>query len=82
MRKLYLKGFLFGCRDCHELTYASTQASDRRGSAARKAGYDPTRRRRTPGDRTVGDLAFALKFLDDRLRRLDKIAERLGPVRK
>jgi hypothetical protein len=40
VRRLYLRGRYFGCRHCHDLTYTSSQESDRRVYAALRDGVD------------------------------------------
>ena len=72
VRKLYLSGRYFGCRQCHALTYTSTQQSDKRVYAALKAGHD----RLPPEDlsgKSVAELGLLLKVLTHGQRRLERL---------
>jgi hypothetical protein len=77
VRKLYLSGRYFGCRHCHELTYASSRESDRQVYAAVRRGLHLTGFPTVRG-MSVPELGFALKVIRFRLRQLDRIAERVA----
>lgn len=77
VRKLYLPGRYFGCRTCLDLTYRSTQESDRRVyQAVRSCGflgsYSNIR------GMSVAQLGFALKVIRFQERKLEKIGKRVG----
>src|SRR5579883_3391737 len=71
---LYLRRGYFGCRQCQELSYESSQTSDRRVAAAAKAGVR--------GEDLLGyslrDMDFKLKILAREMRVLDRLAHRFG----
>jgi hypothetical protein len=71
VRKLYLSGKYFGCRNCHRLTYTSSQESDSRVYAALRGGLDLDRFADTEG-MSVSQLGFALKVLTFEQKRLAK----------
>ena len=77
VRKLYLPGRYFGCRKCLDLTYTSSQESDRRVyDAARSWGFlDDCRNAR---GMSVAQLGFALKVIRLHERRLDREAARFA----
>jgi hypothetical protein len=70
VRKLYLCGKYFGCRRCHNLTYRSTQESDKRVYALARAGLDAM-----PAieGSSVAQLSVTLKALDLIQKRLDRL---------
>jgi hypothetical protein len=70
VRKLYLRGQYFGCRHCHDLTYRSTQESDKRVYAAVRGGLDLGSFSNVRGW-SVAQLWFALKVLTFERRKLD-----------
>ena len=77
VRKLYLPGRYFGCRKCLDLTYTSTQESDRRVyEAVRSGGFlvDCSNVRRM----SVAQLGFALKVIRFQERKFEKIGKRVG----
>lgn len=77
VRKLYLPGRYFGCRKCLDLTYRSTQESDRRVyEAVRSGGFlvDCSNVRRM----SVAQLGFALKVIRFQERKFEKIGKRVG----
>jgi hypothetical protein len=77
-RMLYLAGYYFGCRQCHRLTYRSTQTSDSRVYAAVRGGLDFRRFQNLSG-MWVNELDFALKVLTFEQERLDRFMKLLGP---
>lgn len=79
-RKLYLRGRYFGCRDCHGLTYRSSQESDSRVYAALRGGLDLGRLGNFAG-MSVAQLGFAMKVLTFEQKRLDRLGQRLDRLR-
>jgi hypothetical protein len=77
IRKVYLSGRYFGCRHCHDLTYTSTQQSDKRVYAALRGGLGLTGAGDLRG-RSVAELGLLLKVYTHRQRRLDKLLDRAG----
>lgn len=75
VRKVYFRGNYFGCRQCHNLTYQSSQESDSRVYAAVRAGVNLDLIHET-GHMAVSQLAFALKVLTFREKRLDRLLGR------
>ena len=71
---LYLRGTVFGCRHCHDLSYESSQTSDRRVAAAVRVGV---RGADLPGW-SLRDMDLKLKVLAREMRLLDKLAHRFG----
>lgn len=76
-RRLYLSGHYFGCRQCHELTYRSTQQSDARVYAAVRGGLDFSQLRNVAA-MPLRQLAFALKVLDFERQRTERRIDRLN----
>jgi hypothetical protein len=74
VRKLYLAGRYFGCRHCHDLTYASTQQSDKRVYAAVRGGLDLAAV--DPRGMSVSQLGLLLKVIDHERKRLDRLGRR------
>jgi hypothetical protein len=74
--KLYLHGRYFGCRKCQNLSYRSTQASDRRVYAAVRRGQHLEMV--DSRWRSVRELAFTLKLLRFRQHQLDKLSARIA----
>ncbi|OWK44245.1 hypothetical protein FRUB_02177 [Fimbriiglobus ruber] len=77
VRVLYLRGRYYGCRACHRLTYASTQNSDRRVSAYRKAGGNSETYTETARRGSLTEVSFSLKLLKWEIRRLNRLEKRL-----
>lgn len=77
VRKLYLPGRYFGCRKCLDLTYTTTQESDRRVYEAVRSG-DFLQDCSNVRGMSVAQLGFALKVIRFHQRRLDKIGKRIG----
>jgi hypothetical protein len=84
VEKLFLpsKGFVirpryFGCRQCHELTYGSTQSSDRRVFAAIRSGVDLIELARIYG-KSLSGLDFSLKLNRHQQRLINKSRDKLG----
>ncbi len=83
VEKLFLpsKGFVippryFGCRQCYELTYASTQTSDRRVFAAVRSGVDLIELARIYG-KSLSGLDFSLKLNRHQQRLINKSRDQL-----
>jgi hypothetical protein len=83
VEKLFLpsKGFVippryFGCRHCHELTYASTQTSDRRVFAAVRSGVDLIKLAGIYG-KSLSGLDFSLKLIRHQQRLINKSRDQL-----
>ncbi|OWK41144.1 hypothetical protein [Fimbriiglobus ruber] len=70
VRVLYLRGGYYGCRACHRLSYASTQNSDRRVSAYRRAGGNAETYAETARGGSLAELSFSLKLLEGEIHRL------------
>lgn len=71
VKKLYLRGRYFGCRNCHELTYTSTQESDSRVYALARDGVGALP---SIGGASVAQLGLTLKALT----LIEKRAKRFG----
>jgi hypothetical protein len=71
VRKLYLSGKYFGCRQCHNLTYTSCQESDSRAYALARGGVYAMG---DPGRMSVTELGLALKALTIVQKRLDRLS--------
>jgi hypothetical protein len=80
VRKLYLRGRYFGCRDCHDLTYRSSQESDSRVYAALRGGLDLGKFGNF-ASMSVAQLGFAMKVLTFEQKRLDRLGQRLDRLR-
>ena len=79
VRKVYLSGKYFGCRQCHNLAYRSSQQSDSRVYAALRDGAHL----RSIGDvrgMSVAQLGFAMKLLTAGQKRLDRIGKHLDRI--
>jgi hypothetical protein len=77
VRKLYLAGRYFGCRQCHSLTYRSTQESDGRVYAALR-GERELGSAKGFQNMLISQLGFALKVLTSERKRLDRLGKRLN----
>jgi len=74
-QSLFFNGY-FGCRECHSLTYTSTQNWDSRVQVILRSGLTLPAYDHLP-DGSVADLLFRLKVLDAQKRRLKKAGWRL-----
>lgn len=72
VRALYLHGKYFGCRTCHQLTYASCQESDARVNALVRAGVH---RMGDPKHMSLQQLGLALKAFTLHQKRIDRMLQ-------
>ncbi|OWK34141.1 hypothetical protein FRUB_10112 [Fimbriiglobus ruber] len=75
-RKLFLRGKYFGCRQCHNLAYFTSQKSDRRVRAFLKRGGDVDAYAKLSVGVSLSAMAFSLKLLEWRIRKLDRVRDR------